>query len=300
MKRVLLTGGSGFIGAWIIRRLLRAGIEPRVFDLSDRREVVAEIAGDEAAAGLDWRQGDIRIGAQVLRAAEGCDGVIHLAGVLTPQCKADPVRGAEINLIGTLNVFEAARRLGFPSVVYASSAGVYGPDDADHPAPTTHYGAFKLACEGSARAYWADHGLPSVGFRPFVVYGAGRETGLSAGPSLACRAAARGESYVIPYTGSSGLAYVDDVAEAFERALRAPAPGARVFNLVGEVASIDEVMDEIRRQVPDARLAQDGPPLPIAPGMSEAGLDDFLPGRQKTRLADGLAATIAHYRGQRG
>ncbi|WP_163837351.1 NAD-dependent epimerase/dehydratase family protein, partial [Providencia stuartii] len=67
------------------------------------------------------------------------------------------------------------------------------------PRPTTHYGTFKLACEGSARAYLADRGLASIGFRPFIVYGPGRETGLTAGPSLACRAAARGESYRIPY-----------------------------------------------------------------------------------------------------
>ncbi|WP_171016008.1 SDR family oxidoreductase [Ramlibacter sp. 2FC] len=155
-----------------------------------------------------------------------------------------------INLIGSLNLFEAARAQGLRQLVYASTAGVYGPDDARQPLPATHYGAFKLAVEGSARAYWRDHGLASVGFRPFVVYGPGRESGISAGPSIACRAAVRDEPYTIGYTGASGLIYVDDVATAFEQALLTPAQGASVYNLVGETATVDQVMAEIRRLVP--------------------------------------------------
>ena len=257
---------------------------------------MAEIAGDDVARALDWRTGDIRATDEVERAAQGCDGVIHLAGVLTPACREDPILGAEIDLIGTLNVFEAARQHGFASVVYASSAGVFGPDDAVHPGPTTLYGAYKLACEGAARAYWADHRLPSVGFRPLVVYGAGRESGMSAGPSLACRAAARGETYVHPFTGATGLVYVDDCAALFERALTTPLQGAAVFNVIGDVATAEDVLAEIRRNVPDARLTASGPPLPIAPGIAEPGLDDMFPGRQRTSLAQGIKATIDHYR----
>lgn len=295
MQTVLVTGGSGFLGAWIIRRLLARGLQVRVFDLHDRRGTVASIVG-EAAGTLDWRVGDIRSAGDVASALAGCDGVVHLAGVLTPDCSANPVRGAEINLIGTLNVFEAAHAQGLRQVVYASSAGVYGPDDARHPRPETHYGTFKLATEGSARACWHDRGLASTGFRPFVVYGPGRESGVSAGPSLACRAAARGEACTIGYTGASGLIYVDDVAQAFEAALLAPAHGAAVYNLVGQVHTIDAVMDEIRRQAPGAQLNAEGPPLTIAPGITEDGLDAWLPQRQVTPLAQGIAHTLAHYR----
>lgn len=295
MKRVLITGGSGFLGAWIIRRLNARGLEVRVFDIHNRRQTVAAIAGD-AAHQLDWHVGDIADADAVRQALRGCDGVIHLAGVLTPDCSANPVRGAQINLIGTLNVFEAAHDEGIKQVVYASSAGVYGTLDAQHPLPMTHYGAFKLAAEGSARAYWHDCQIASIGFRPLVVYGPGRETGVSAGPSLACRAAARGETYTLGYTGTAGLIYVDDVAEAFERALLTPVQGACVYTLVGETATVDEVMAEIRRQVPGARLQAEGPPLMIAPGLSEEGLQQLLPGRQSTSLAQGIAATLQHYR----
>jgi len=295
MRRILITGGSGFLGAWIIRRLLARGWAVRVLDIHDRRDTVAAIAGPVAHS-LDWQVGDIREADTVTHALRGCDGVIHLAGVLTPLCSSQPVRGAEINLIGALNVFEAAHAQGLQQVVYASSAGVYGPDDAHHPQPATHYGAFKLAVEGSARAYWAERQLASVGLRPFVVYGPGRETGLSAGPSLACRAAAWGQPCTIGYTGASGLIYVDDVAQAFEAALQAPPQGAQVYNLVGQVHSVDEVMAEIRRLAPGARLDAAGPPLTIAPGITETGLDQLLPQRQITPLAEGLAATLAHYR----
>jgi UDP-glucose 4-epimerase len=295
MKRVLITGGSGFLGAWVIRRLNARGLGVRVFDIHDRRQTVASIAGNMAHQ-LDWRVGDIADAEAVSQAMQGCDGVIHLAGVLTSDCAAHPVRGARINLIGTLNVFEAAHAEGICQVVYASSAGVYGPDDARHPSPMTHYGAFKLATEGSARAYWHDRRIASIGFRPFVVYGAGRETGVSAGPSLACRAAARGEACTLGYTGAAGLIYADDVAQAFEQALLTPAQGASVYNLVGEAATVDEVMDEIRRQVPGAHLQAEGPPLTIAAGLNEEGLDQLLPGRQITSLADGIAATLQHYR----
>lgn len=294
--KVLLTGGSGFIGAWVIRRLMRRGIDVRVFDINSNRATVAEIAGKDVARDLDWVSGDIRSTDQVKAAANGCEGVIHLAGVLTPACKANPVRGAEINLIGTLNVFEAAREHGFPSVIYASSAGVFGPDDPVHPAPTTLYGAFKLAGEGCARSYLADVGLPSIGFRPLVVYGPGRETGLSAGPSLACRAAARGEQYVHPFTGRSGLVYVDDCAALFEHALTTNLEGAKVYNVIGEVVAVEDVLAEIRRNVPNAGLSTSGPPLPIAPGIREEGLEAFMPGRLRTSLAQGIKATIEHYR----
>ena len=296
MKQVLVTGGCGFLAAWIARRLVRRGIRLRLFDVHDTRHTVLQIVDAQHHGLLEWRVGDIRSADDVYAAMQGCDGVVHLAGVLTPACSANPVLGAQTNLLGSLHVLEAARAQGLRQVVYASSAGVYGPDHADHPEPATHYGAFKLAVEGSARAYWHTHGLASVGFRPFIVYGPGRETGVSAGPSLACRAAARGEPYVIGYTGAAGLVYVDDVAEAFEHALLAPAAGASVFNLVGQPHTVEQVIAEVCRQAPAAQLRAEGPPLTIAANVGEARLDTWLPGRQRTSLADGVAATLAYYR----
>lgn len=295
---VLITGGTGFIAAWLIRRLLKRGVGVRVLDIAADSAAVRNILGDLAAK-VDWRLADVRDGEAVHAVAEGCERIVAIAGILTPACRADPVRGAQINLIGTLNAFEAALRQRMARVVFASSAGVFGPDSGSLPFPTTHYGTFKLACEGSARAYWADHAMPSIGFRPFIVYGPGRgEGGASAGPTLACRAAAQGAPYVIPYVGGAGMIYVDDVAAAFEAALFSDALGAHAFTLAGKVATIDEVIAEIARQVPGARITSEGVPMPIAAELAPDDIASILPSLPETSLPDGIAATIAYYRNQ--
>jgi nucleoside-diphosphate-sugar epimerase len=289
--QVLVTGGQGFLGAWIIRRLYAAGHIPVVFDASPRTELVQRIAGQVPR----WILGDIADAQAVADAAAGCAAIIHLAGILTPDCARDPIRGAIINLIGTLAVFEAARRHGIRHLVYTSSAGVYGPAPDADPWPITHYGTFKLACEGSARAYWHDHGIASIGLRPQIVYGPGRETGLTAGPSLACQAAAQGEAYTIGYTGPSGLVFVDDVAAAYVAAMLHAPDGSHVFNLPGEVATTAEVVAAIHRLIPGARIDTAGPPLDLPPRMPMDNLAEILLGLPRTSLADGLARTIAFY-----
>ncbi|MDB5779379.1 MAG: Nucleoside-diphosphate sugar epimerase [Polaromonas sp.] len=292
--KVMITGGTGFLAAWLIRRLLAGGHSVRVLDRNQNYQVARAIAGPGADS-VEWRIGDVTRRTDVDDALQGCDVAVSLAGLLTPACQADPVLGAQVNLIGVLNVFEAAKAAGHRKVVYASSAGVYGPDDGKTPRPTTHYGAYKLACEGCARAYWATDGIASVGLRPFVVYGPGREGGLSAGPTLATRAAAAGQPYTIGYTGLSDLLYVDDAAAAFEAAIVQPVEGAHVFNLLGEVADVNAVIAEIRRHAPDAELHADGPHLPIAPHLGHDNLAQVLRGLPRTRLADGIAATFAYY-----
>ncbi|NGO53063.1 NAD-dependent epimerase/dehydratase family protein [Allomesorhizobium camelthorni] len=188
--RVLVTGGCGFLGGWVVRALVRRGHEVRILDA---RPDTARL--DFVEPGLsgrvEIRAGDVTVKDEVMRAAEGCGGAVHLAGIMTVDCRRDPLRATNINLIGSLNLFEAALAAGMRQVAYASTAGVYGPDDGRHPRPMTHYGALKLAVEGSARAYVVDHGLRSGGFRPYIVYGPGEGLGISAGPSIARRSRTR-------------------------------------------------------------------------------------------------------------
>lgn len=294
--KVLVTGGSGFLGAWVMRRLLGRGIEVRAFDVHRDDTLLNAISGINAGR-AEWSTGDIASATDVEQAMRGCSDVIHLAGVLTPTCSAHPVRGAQINLIGTLNVFEAARAARFTQVLYASSAGVFGPDDGIFPRPETHYGAFKLACEGAARAYWNDAGLSSIGYRPLVIYGPGRETGSSAGPSLACRAAALSSRYTIPFTGATGLVYADDIAAAYEAALLNPVAGAHVFTMAGDITPINAVIDILADISPEARIDAVGPPLPITTRFPiDEALARLFPQLQKTPLLEGLRQTVAFYR----
>lgn len=125
MTRILVTGGAGFLGGWILKALDAVGCEVRVFDRSSDRRVLREIAGEQADR-AEWFQGDVTDGEALTQAARGCSSIIHLAALLTPACKADPIRGATVNLIGTLNVFEAAKANGIRRLAYASSAAVFG------------------------------------------------------------------------------------------------------------------------------------------------------------------------------
>src|SRR5262249_35661779 len=119
--------------------------------------------------------------------------IVHLAGLQVPTCRADPLLGARVNVLGTLAVFEAVRQAQrqVQRLAHASSAAVSGPP-ADYPpgpladdvklTPTTHYGYFKVCNEGNARVYYQDHGLSSIGLRPWTVYGVGRDFGMTSEP----------------------------------------------------------------------------------------------------------------------
>jgi UDP-glucose 4-epimerase len=293
--KVLITGGAGFLGAWVIHRFLESGAAVRVFDLKDNRTIARKIMG-EKADGLDWQTGDIRDGAAVLDAASGCDFIVHLAALLTPDCAANPVLGAQVLLIGTLNVFEAAKAHGMKGVAYASSGAIFGGDDGVDPYLVTQYAAFKLACEGSARAYWLDSGMPSIGFRPAVIYGPFRETGMTAGPSLACLAAAKGQSYHLAYSGAADMIFVDDVAAAFHAAATKPIEGAHALTLKGEVADVADIAAAIRAHVPEAEVTWEGDPLPMHPILAASPVEELLGPLPCTSLRDGMAKTIEYYR----
>ena len=294
--KALITGGSGFIGSWIAKALMARGFQIKSFDIKTDLSVPKEIL-DKDTDKVEWVSGDITDAASLADAARNCDLLVHLAAILTPDCARDPVRGAEICLIGSLNVFEAAKQHGIKRILYMSSAGVFGPeDDGVYPRPTTLYGAYKLAVEGAARAYWDDHGISSVGFRPLIVYGPGRETGLTAGPSIACKAAAQGDDYIIPFSGDTDFIYVSDVAEAYAAASVKEQPGAHVYNIVGDLGSAQDFAEEIMRAAPGASVRAEGPGLPIAPQIDAGTLRQDFPDIPRTTIREGVSETVAHYR----
>ena len=184
-----MTGALGCIGAWVVKALVERGDVPVVFDRSDDTRRLRLLLDEASLGRVRFLRGDVTDASAVRTAlAESrAQRVIHLAGLQVPTCKADPALGAMVNVVGTINVFEAARALGLPRVVYASSAAVFGladeaVDETVSPSPLTHYGVFKQANEGNARVYFADHGVSSVGLRPFSVYGVGRDAGLTSDP----------------------------------------------------------------------------------------------------------------------
>lgn len=294
--RVLVTGGNGFIGSWVCRLLLEQEHDVRVFDTHDDRTLFHDIVGTLENRPIERVVGDIADLGVVSDALDGCDAVVHLAGWLLPACREDPIGGARVNLLGTLCIFEAARKRPLSGgIAFASTAAVFGPDDGAIPYPNNHYGAYKLCTEGNARAYWLDAGIRSVAFRPWTVYGPGRWYGMTAGPTLAMRAAAEGKPYTIPFTGQTGMDYVSDVAAAFVTGATQPPKGAFAFSLAGVVASTDDIIAAIRKAVPSAQITAAGPTLGIAPQLDEGTLRQVFPHLPRTSLFEGTRSTIEFY-----
>lgn len=187
--RVLVTGAQGCIGAWVVKLLLDRGINTLIYDIDERPARLALIASAEAIGRATTVTGSIEDTQKLKTLVRdgGITHIIHLAGVLIPFCQEQPVLGALTNVVGTLNVFEAARDAGRPiRISYASSAAVWGTEEdygdrtvseADALKPRTHYGVFKQANEGNARVFYSTNGISSVGLRPWTVYGVGRTRG---------------------------------------------------------------------------------------------------------------------------
>lgn len=309
-ERFLVTGALGCIGAWTVKTLLDDGATVVTFDKGGdpkRLRLVMEPADLDQVTGIS---GDITDLASVERALDEYDitNVIHLAALQVPFTKADPPTGALVNVVGTVNVFEAVKRRGLRSpVVYAGSIGMYAADDADpvdgslhedaaaH--PLNHYGVYKLANEGNARVYWLDDGVSSVGLRPMTIFGPGRDQGMTSGPTRAALAAVLGRRLEIPFGGRSLFQYAPDAAAAFIAASRSTMGGARTYNLGGSLASIDEIIAALDREVPGAArlVSHKEQPLPFPEIIESASLAELgdLP---VTPIDEAVAATVALFR----
>ena len=111
-------------------------------------------------------------------------------------------------------------------------------DETVSPSPLTHYGVFKQANEGNARVYFADHGVSSVGLRPYSVYGVGRDAGLTSDPTRAIKSAVVGRPFRIRFSGVTDFIYTADTAAAFIACADAAPDGAHVFNLHGDARNV--------------------------------------------------------------
>jgi nucleoside-diphosphate-sugar epimerase len=299
-----ITGAQGCIGSWIVKALTERGDHAVVFDRSDDSRRLSAIMNDDDLARVRFITGDITEGAAVVSALSdsGAARVIHLAGLQVPTCKADPIAGALVNVVGTLNVFEAARQIGVKGVVYASSAAVYGMNDDDVALdetaacePTTHYGVFKRANEGNARVYFLDHGVNSVGLRPLTVYGVNRDTGLTSDPTKAMKSAVLGKPFHIRFGGATDFQYVADTAATFIACAGNTPEGAHVFNLHGETVTVDRIAKIINTFANADLITFGGPPIPIAAAMDDSAIRRLMNDLPLTPLEIGMGDTMERF-----
>jgi len=289
-RRVLLVGGSGFIGQRVAAALLAEGVVPRLFDLAPALARMTLPEGCEVAAG------DVTDAASLAVAGQGCSGIVHLAGLMTVDCARDPALAVRVNVLGSTLVFELARDLGVP-VAYLSSAAVFGPESAAVPNPMSLYGVTKLAVEGVARVWAADHGVPSLGLRPYIVYGPGISSGIAAGPSIALAASVRREAALIRFSGRVGFVHVDDVARLLVAAMIRPMEGATVLTMAGDTRGMEEFTAELARQSGWDGIGIEGAPLRIPADLASDPVPAGLGPQPVTRIEEGIARTLAELRG---
>ena len=302
----LVTGAHGFIGAWVVKRLLASNFKVVIFDKSPDPHRLRLIMDDDEIERALFVAGDITDGdvvSQVVQERE-ITNVIHLAGLQVPTCRVNPRLGAMVNVIGTINIFEAAKNSGgrVNRIAYASSAAVFGKSDG--PAPeelaggmNTHYGAFKRCNEDNARVYFLDNGINSVGLRPLTVYGVGRDTGMTSDPTKAMKAAVAGRPFHIRFGGKTDFLYVADCADAFIRAASADLEGAFVFNSHGESVEMATVVEEIENLIPEAkgRITFDPAPLALPPELDDSAIVHALGDIPHTPLSRGMKETIERF-----
>lgn len=309
--RFLVTGSMGCLGAWVVRQLLDDGSEIVAFDLSTDRRRLQLVASDAELERVTFVSGDIADPDAVkdVVGRHEVSHIIHCAALQIPLVRARPTVGAQVNVTGTVNIFEAAlaHRSRIRGLVYASAAGVFGPPDGypggivrdDSPqAPQTLYGVFKQANEGTARVYMAEQGLSSVGLRPWIIYGPGRDQGMTSSVTVAMVAVAAGVPYNITFGGESLFQYAPDVARAFVAAARAGVEGAETFNLGGETASVESIVETLAALAPESRgsITYDPLPLPVAARVDSTRFERAVDARPFTPLAEGIERSVSAFR----
>ena len=264
-----VTGGTGFIGAYLVRDLLQDGHNVTVYDLSPNREHLEDVAG-EAASGVEIVGGDVTDLPLLLRTMQRAapQRVVHLAATLGAGSDQNPMRTLKINCEGTLNVWEAALATGVEKVVWASSIAVFGPtderekpirNDADH-RPARLYGACKSLIERFGEHYRETRGLDGVGLRFTVVYGYGKALTVPRGSGgdyllQIIDRPALGEPAVVPHgDGNVDLLYVEDAARALVLASETPKNPSIGLTICGANTTFRDAASVVQRLLPAADI----------------------------------------------
>jgi UDP-glucose 4-epimerase len=302
--RLLVTGGAGFVGANLVRRLLAAGHTVRILDdfRTGRHEYVDDLDVEVVEGGV----GDTAL---VTRVAGDVDAVVHLAAAgSVVDSVADPVANFEANVQGTFSVLNAARAAGVGRLVFSSTGGALignaepPVNERSLPKPISPYGASKLAAEAYCHAFAKSYGMTTVALRFANVYGpySGHKKGAI---TVFLRALHEGRPLTIYGDGkaSRDFMYVDDICRGIELGLVSDLqPGTVAHLATGVETSVSQLADACRRAagLPDHPIEF----LPPRPGEVDRNFATFDYAREvmgfepKVSLAEGLANTWDWYK----
>jgi UDP-glucose 4-epimerase len=268
----LLTGGTGFIGAYVARELVQSGDHVVCFDIAPNAQLLADMVPADQLQRVTVVRGDVTDWSQLFHTLREhrVDKVVHLASLLTSSSEANFPLALKVNCQGTNHIFEGAALLGIEKVVWASSVAVFGPrsigpdgivlNDALHD-PQTVYGACKSYNEQMALHYVRKYDLDVIGLRFTLVYGYGktetvaRGTGVGYLSELIDKPALGQGPTVVPYGDDQmDWLYVEDVARAIALASQAGKTRTKAFTVRGDLRPLREVFDYVRRLLPDAEM----------------------------------------------
>ena len=280
---VLVTGAGGCIGAWTLAMLLRENIEVIAFDLTSNKRRPELLIDKSKLSRVPWVEGNISDTEAVNTVIKNHnpESIIHLAALQVPFCAADPTNGAKVNVVGTVNILEAAKQNNIKRITHASSMAAHSflPNSDSL---KTLYGAYKMCDEQISEVYWQDHKVPSICLRPAIVNGVGRDQGMTSKQTVAMLAAALGEPYDIPYTGNVSHLSAAEVASAFIHCVAFDGDGAFVFDIFGESINIDDTIKMINTIKPNSKISSSGSNMPFPSILSDEPLRNHL----KERIGD--------------
>jgi nucleoside-diphosphate-sugar epimerase len=268
----LVTGGTGFIGAYVVRDLVQSGERVVCFDIAPNASWLADVIPAEHLQRVTVVRGDVTEWPQLLHTLreQRVDKVIHLASLLTSSSEANFPLALKVNCQGTNHLFEGACLLGVEKVVWASSVAVFGPrsvgpdglvlNDAPHD-PQTVYGACKAYNEQMALHYARKYDLDVIGLRFTLVYGYGktetvaRGTGVGYLSELIDKPVLGQGPCVVPYGDDQmDWLYVEDAARAVVLASQAGRTRTKALTVRGDLRPMREVFGYVRRLLPDAEM----------------------------------------------
>ena len=308
---VLITGGTGFIGAHLARRLVRAGCGVVLLDPSPAN-VLQDILTAEEQAEVTLAPGhaeSLRDLGDVIR-SHRIDRIAHLASLLHPACDLNPPQAVQVNVGSLLAVLEAARLWDLKKVVWTSSVVVFGnreshpllpvPNDAAHH-PTSVYGATKSFNEFLAGHYVKMWGVDALGLRLTLVYGPGRVRGATAFVNELLLRPALGQPARVPFADDVvDWQYVEDVARLIEQCLQVERTRTLVFNTRFDVRPIREVGRYIMRLLPEAQIEYVPGTFGIAWELDDSALQAEIGFRPEYPVERGVVETINDARRRHG
>lgn len=331
MAKILITGGTGCIGAVTVYKLISEYGDQidqvLVGSRSGNTDQLEIWFGDDLKNQIDsgkiaFASVDLGDTDQVQKVLDDFSPthIIHLGALQSPACDATPVKGVDVNLTGTMNLFHMVAEFDKPleRFVNASSGAVYGkramyPDstvaeDAQL-APPNLYGVWKVAGEHLAALFHGKTGVPTVSLRLNTTYGPGRDLGTTSAPTKVMKALAigahQGEAveFKMPYKGRENYHYVEDVGAHFAGVCMLPFTGCEPFNIKGRTIEVTEFLDSIAQVARElgveeflsTGVADEATPNLFICDLDDAKIDRAFPGLPRTDIVEGIRKSLGQF-----